>query len=72
MGLVWQRTLGASSDLPWVGGHESNLDGKYLPRWFFTEVYQRTNDPIDYVAGWQHLKTLDAMLLKIEVVKFTL
>ena len=25
-------------------GHESNVDGKYLPRWFFTEVYQRTND----------------------------
>ena len=22
MGLVWQRTLGASSDLPWVGARE--------------------------------------------------
>ena len=67
MGLVWQRTLGASSDLPWVGAREQ------CRREIFAEVVFYRGLPtnkrsvltnfIDYVAG-KTLKT--PMLLKIE------
>ena len=59
MGLVWQRTLGASSDLPWVGAREQCRREIFAEVVFYRGLPTNKRSVLTNVAGWHTLKTED-------------